>query len=34
METITIKLPAGSLASRASATPFRQQIQKKLWKVY
>lgn len=30
METITIKLPAGSLASRASATPFRQQIQKGL----
>ena len=30
METITIKLPAGSLASRASAAPFRQQIQKGL----
>ena len=27
MKTLTIKLPKGSLASRASAVPFRQKIQ-------
>lgn len=30
METLTIKLPSGSLASRASAVPFRQKIQQGL----